>query len=53
MNKRIRKKKGILSREEGEKLVRETLLPAYLDVLEADRKGIELPDASELLDLLD
>lgn len=53
MNKRIRKKKGILSREEGEKLVRETLLPAYRDVRDADRTGRNFPDISELWDQLD
>lgn len=38
----------ILSKEEGEQLVRDTLLPAYRDVLEAEKRGERLPDISEL-----
>ena len=37
-----------LSKEEGEKLVCETLMPAYGDVLKAEKKGIDYPDISEL-----
>ena len=43
----------ILSREEGEMLVRETFLPAYKDVLKAEKEGISFPDAHEILNLLD
>lgn len=43
----------VLSREEGEQLVRETLLPAYRDVREARRTGKKFPDISELWDQLD
>ncbi|MCF2657778.1 MAG: hypothetical protein SO188_00605 [Prevotella sp.] len=42
-----------LSKEEGEKLVRDTLIPAYRDVLEAERKGITYPDISELFSELE
>lgn len=38
----------VLTREEGEQLVRETFVPAYKDALEAERKGIKYPDISEL-----
>ena len=37
-----------LSKEEGEKLVCETLIPAYRDVLQAEKSGKEFPDISEL-----
>lgn len=43
----------ILSREEGEMLVRETFLPAYKDVLKAEKEGFSFPDAHEILNLLD
>ena len=42
-----------LSKEEGEKLVRDTLIPAYRDVLEAERKRITYPDISELFSELE
>lgn len=38
-----------LSKEEGEKMVCETLIPAYRDVLNAEKCGKEFPDISELL----
>lgn len=37
-----------LSKEEGENLVFKTLLPAYRDVLQAEKNGEEFPDISEL-----
>lgn len=43
----------VLSKEEGEQLVRETLLPAYRDVLEAEKRGERFPDISELFKELD
>lgn len=42
-------KNKVLTREEGENLLRETFLPAYKDVLEAERKGLDFPDAHDLL----
>ena len=38
-----------LSKEEGVKMVCETLIPAYRDVLNAEKSGKEFPDISELL----
>ena len=38
-----------LSKEEGETLVRETLMPAYRDVLQAEKVGKDFPDISELI----
>ena len=38
-----------LSKEEGEQLVCETLIPAYRDVLNAEKNGRDFPDVSELL----
>ena len=38
-----------LSKEEGERLVCETLMPAYRDVLNAEKNGRDFPDVSELL----
>lgn len=38
-----------LTREEGEQLLRDTLVPALRDVKEAERRGERLPDAHELL----
>ena len=37
-----------LSKEEGESLVRDTLMPAYRDVLQAEKVGKDFPDISEL-----
>lgn len=34
---------------DGERWAREVLLPAYLDVKEMERKGIDLPDAHDFL----
>lgn len=45
-------KDKVLTREEGENLLRETLLPAYKDALEAERKGVDFPDAHDLLTML-
>lgn len=42
-----------LSKEEGEQLVRDTLVPAYREVLAAERNGQSLPDAHDILDMLD
>ena len=39
---------NILSKEEGERFVSETLAPAYRDVLKAEKEGKEFPDISEL-----
>lgn len=36
---------------DGEKWAREVLIPTYLEVLEMERKGIDLPDAHELLQM--
>lgn len=41
------------SREEGEMLVKETFLPAYKDVLKAEKEGAAFHDAHEIVDLLD
>ena len=38
-----------LSKEEGVKMVRETLIPAYRDVLNAEKSGKAFPDISELI----
>ena len=38
-----------LSKEEGERLVCETLMPAYRDVLKAETSGKEYPDITELI----
>ena len=38
-----------LSKEEGERMVCETLMPAYLDVLNAEKYGKDFPDITELL----
>ena len=38
-----------LSKEEGEQLVCETLIPAYRDVLKAETSGKEYPDITELI----
>ena len=38
-----------LSKEEGEQLVCETLIPAYRDVLKAETNGKEFPDITELI----
>ena len=40
---------GSLSKEEGEKMVCETLMPAYCDVLKAEKSGMDFPDISELI----
>ena len=40
-----------LTREEGEALVAETLVPAIKDVIEARRNGIKMPEAHELLNI--
>lgn len=39
----------ILAKEEGEQLLRDTLVPALRDVKETERCGDQLPDAHELL----
>lgn len=38
-----------LTREEGERFLRDTLVPALQDVKEAERRGERFPDAHELL----
>ena len=38
-----------LSKEEGERMVCDTLMPAYLDVLNAEKYGKDFPDITELL----
>lgn len=42
----------VLTREEGENLLRETLLPAYKDVMDAEKTGLDFPDAHDLLAVL-
>ena len=41
-----------LTQEEGERLVKRTLIPALKEVMEAREKGIKYPDAHDLLTLL-
>ena len=41
-----------LTQEEGEWLVKRTLIPALKEVMEAREKGIKYPDAHDLLTLL-
>lgn len=42
----------VLTKEEGEALVMETLVPAIKDVLRAKSDGLKMADAHELLDIL-
>lgn len=44
----ISQEERTLTREEGEQLLRDTLVPALRDVKEAERRGERLPDISEL-----
>ena len=41
-----------LTQEEGEQLVKRTLIPALKEVMEAREKGVKYPDAHDLLTLL-
>lgn len=41
-----------LTKEEGEALVMDTLVPAIKDVLRAQNDGLKMADAHELLDIL-
>lgn len=45
-------KSKTLSKEEGETLVRNTLIPALQDVIEAHQQGKILPDAHEIINML-
>ena len=42
----------VLTKEEGEALVMDTLVPAIKDVLRAKSDGLKMADAHELLDIL-
>lgn len=42
----------VLTKEEGEALVMDTLAPAIKDVLRAKSDGLKMADAHELLDIL-
>lgn len=44
--------KRSLTQEEGERLVKRTLIPALKEVMEAREKGIKYPDAHDILTLL-
>ena len=50
----VKKKQDVrtLSKEEGEALVRNTLIPALQDVVEARKQGKILPDAHEIINML-
>ena len=50
----VKKKQDVrtLSKEEGEALVRNTLIPALQDVVEAHKQGKILPDAHEIINML-
>ena len=50
----VKKKQNVrtLSKEEGEALVRNTLIPALQDVVEARKQGKILPDAREIINML-
>ena len=50
----VKKKQDVrtLSKEEGEALVRNTLIPALQDVVEVRKQGKILPDAHEIINML-
>ena len=50
----VKKKQDVrtLSKEEGEALVRNTLIPALQDVVEARKQGKVLTDAHEIINML-